>query len=312
MSETALDQTDPWSLLGTEALDHSAPLMPTGNLRKRQLISRFAQASQTTAAVLAVGVLGLVVWSVVTRGAKVLSLGFLTKSPPALGGGGGGIAPAIVGTALLVVVATAIAMPIGVLVALYLTEFADRRAARVIRLALDLLNGVPSIIIGLFVFELLVVGHGQKGLYGAIALAIIMLPLIARATQEVLLLVPPALREAAGALGVGHWRTVRGVVLPAALGGIVTATVLAVARAAGETAPLLLVSSIYSDSNGVTLNAFGPLPNIPVYIFNASESADPYGFARAWGAAFVLLSFILVASLGARALLGRSRAKLAQ
>jgi phosphate transport system permease protein len=124
------------------------------------------------------------------------------------------------------------------------------------------------------------------------------------------MLVPPTLREAAAALGVGHWRTVRGVVLPAALGGIVTATVLAVARAAGETAPLLLVTSIYSDSNGVTFNLFGPLPNIPVYIFNASENADPYGFARAWGAAFVLLSCILVASLSARALLGRSRAKL--
>ena len=136
-----------------------------------------------------------------------------------------------------------------------------------------------------------------------------MLPLIARATQEVLLLVPTSLREAAAALGVSRWRTVRGVVLPSVLGGILTATVLAVARAAGETAPLIFTSSIFG--NGVSLHIFGQaLPNIPVYIFTASEAADPYGFARAWGAALVLLGFILIASLGARALLSRTRSKL--
>jgi phosphate transport system permease protein len=206
--------------------------------------------------------------------------------------------------------ATAIAMPLGILTALYLTEFAGARAARAIRLVLDLLNGLPTIVVGLFVFGLLVVGYHQFGFAGSFALAIIMLPLIARATQEVLLLVPPSLREAADALGVSHWRTVRGVVLPTALGGILTATVLAVARAAGETAPLIFVSSIYG--NAVSVNPFGGqgLPNIPVYIFNASEAADPYGFARAWGAGFVLLAFILVASLAGRALLSRSRAKL--
>jgi phosphate transport system permease protein len=115
-------------------------------------------------------------------------------------------------------------------------------------------------------------------------------------------LVPPSLREAADALGVSHWRTVLGVVLPTARGGILTATVLAVARAAGETAPLIFLSSIFA--NTVSFNPFGgkALPNIPVYIFNVSEAADPYGFARAWGAALVLLAFILLASAGARAL----------
>lgn len=121
-----------------------------------------------------------------------------------------------------------------------------------------------------------------------------------------LLLVPTGLREAADALGVSHWRTIRGVVLPTARGGILTATVLAVARAAGETAPLLFVSSLYA--NTVSVNPFDTegLANIPVYIFNVSEAADPYGFARAWGAAFVLLMFILLTSLGARALGRRS------
>jgi phosphate transport system permease protein len=291
--------------LGAPATDPGDdPLAPSGHLHRRQLVSRLMEGSQTASALLAVGVLGIVVYSVASRGASVLSIGFLTKGPPQFVGiSGGGIAPEIVGTAVIVAMATAIAMPIGVLVALYLTEFAGRRSRPAIRLALDLLNGLPTIVVGLFVFGLLVVGHHQSGFAGSFALAIIMLPLIARATQEVLLLVPPSLREAADALGVSHWRTVLGIVLPSARGGILTATVLAVARAAGETAPLLLASSIAA-FNTVSVNPFGSkaLPNIPVYIFNVSEAADPFGFARAWGAAFVLLAFILVASLGARAL----------
>jgi phosphate transport system permease protein len=284
------------------------PLAPSDNLRRRQLVSRMVSASQTAAALLAIGVLGAVVYSVVSRAWSVLSFHFLTHDlpRPGLTTPGGGIAPAIVGTAELVAIATAIALPVGILIALYQTEFAGRRSKPAIRLALDLLNGLPTIIVGLFVFGLLVVGHHQSGFAGGFALSIVMLPLIARATQEVLLLVPPSLREAADALGVSHWRTVRGVVLPAARGGILTATVLAVARAAGETAPLILVCSLFA--NTLSTNPFGQLalPNIPVYIFTASESADPYGFARAWGAAFVLLSFILLANLGARAL-SRSR-----
>ncbi|MCL2770410.1 MAG: ABC transporter permease subunit, partial [Solirubrobacterales bacterium] len=173
-----------------------------------------------------------------------------------------------------------------------------------------LLNGLPSIIVGLFVFGLLVVGHHQSGFAGAFALSIIMLPMIARASYEVLLLVPTTWREGADALGVSRWRTVLGVVLPGAIGGMTTATVLAAARAAGETAPLLFTTSIVA--NGITVNMFGEaLPSIPGYIFKASEAADPYGYARAWGAALVLLSCILVASVGARTLLGRNRAKLA-
>jgi phosphate transport system permease protein len=288
--------------------DPAAPLTPSGNLRRRQLISKMAVGGATGSALLALGVLGIVIFAVVAKGASILSWDFLTKSPPAFGPGGG-IAPAIVGTAIIVGMATAIAMPIGVLVALYLTEFAGDRTSRAIRLTLDVLNGMPSIVIGLFIFGLLVVGHHQSGFAGSVALSIIMLPLIARSSQEVLLLVPNAQREAASALGVSHWRTVTGVILPSALGGIVTGTVLAVARAAGETAPLLLISSIYG--NNVTLDLFGhAVPNIPVYIFTLSEQADPSGFARAWGASLVLLAFILISSLSARALLARSRSKI--
>lgn len=293
----------------TQAPDPTAPLTPSGNLRRRRVINAFVELGANASALLAVGALGVVIASVVVRGAKALSIDFVTKSPPLFGGPGGGIAPAIVGTALLATVATAIAMPIAVLVAVYLTEFAGPRTARPIRLALDLLNGLPTVVVGLFVFGLLVAGHHQSGIAGSVALAIIMLPLIARASQEMLLLVPDHLREAADALGVSRWRTVVGVVLPAALGGIVTGTLLAVARAAGETAPLIFTSSIYS--NQMTFNIFGnALPNIPVSIFQLSEQPDPAGYARAWGAALVLLIFILVTNIGARALLARSRAKM--
>ena len=284
------------------------PLAPSDHLRRRQLISRLFSAGQTTAALLAVAVLGVVVYSVAARAASVLSIGFLTTAPPKIAGApGGGVAPEILGTIVIVAIATAIAMPMGILIGLYLTEFAGRKSRPTVRLALDLLNGMPSILVGLFVFGLLVVGHHQSGFAASFALAIIMLPLIARATQEVLLLVPLNLREAAEALGVSHWRTVLGVVLPTARGGILTATVLAVARAAGETAPLIFLSSLYNPSV-VSLNPFGVLglPNIPVYIFTASEADESSGFARAWGAAFVLLAFILLANIIGRTLNRRS------
>jgi phosphate transport system permease protein len=291
--------------------DPSRPLSASGRLRRRQLLSRLIEAGHTSSALLAVAILAVVVYSVASRGASALNIDFFVKGPPALPDTpGGGIAPEIIGTAVLMAMATAIAMPVGILIALYLTEFARPRIGHAIRLALDLMNGLPTVVVGLFVFGLLVVGNYQSGFAGALALAIVMLPLIARATQEVLLRVPNDLREAADALGVSRWRAVRGVILPTARGGILTATVLAVARASGETAPLIFTCSIFS--NTVSLRIFGQaLPNIPVYIFNASEAADPYGFARAWGAGLVLLLFILLASLAVR-MLSRSSSRLAR
>ena len=283
--------------------DPAAPLTPSGNLRRRQIFSRVAESGATVAAIIAVAVLGIVIYTVVSRGAAAISFDFLFTGTPT------GIGPAIVGTGLIVAVATAIAMPLGILVANYLTEFAGSRMAGPIRLALDLMNGLPSIIIGLFVFGILVNHRHQSGFAGSVALAIIELPLIARGTQEVLLLVPGSMREAADALGVSRWRSVLGVILPSALGGIVTATVLAVARAAGETAPLIIVDSIF-DGKSVSLNPFEVVPNIPVTIFTLSEEANPEGFTRAWGSGLVLVSFILFASLGARALLARSKRKM--
>jgi phosphate transport system permease protein len=255
----------------------------------------------------AVAVLGIMIATVVVHGASQISIGFLTKDPAVgLGALGGGIANAIVGTALIVAVATAIAAPIGVLIAIYLTEFSTQRFARPIRLALDLLNGMPSIVIGVFVYALLVEGGGQTGFAGSFALAMIMIPLIARASGEMMRLVPRELRDASHALGISRWRTIVGIVLPGALGGIVTGTVLAFARAAGETAPLLFTTSIFSGAT--TWNIFGqPIPNIPVTILTDSESGFPSDHARAWGAALVLVVFILVGNLSGRAMLARQR-----
>lgn len=276
--------------------------------RRRRIVNRMMEVVATVAALVAVAVLAIVVVSVAKRGAGAISWDFFTKPQALFGQPGGGIANAIVGTVLLVLMACAMALPVGVLTAIYLTEFAPPGVAVPIQVVIDVLAGLPTIVIGIFVYALLVIGHTQSGIAGAFALAIIMLPLIARATQEVLLLVPSTLREASLALGVRRWRTVLGVILPSSVGGILTGTVLAVARAAGETAPLLFTSSIFA--NTVQTDITKPLPNIPVLIFTYSEQPDPALHEQAWAAALVLMAFVLVASLAAKALLARSRRKL--
>jgi phosphate transport system permease protein len=283
-------------------------LTPTRRTKRRKLVNLLMQALATLAALAAVAVLALVVVSVGQRGASALSLDFFTKNAATFGQSGGGVANALVGSLVIVALATAIAVPVGILIALYVSEFAPPRIADLARLVLDVLNGLPSIIIGIFVFGLLVIGSGQAAWKGSFALAIIMLPLVARATQEVLALVPGTLREGALALGASRWRTVLGVVLPTSLGGILTGTVLAVARAAGETAPLLFTTSIAA--NAVTWDPRQPVLSIPVDIFALSESPDPADHARAWALGLVLISFVLVISLTARLLLARYRRKL--
>ncbi|MGB2874509.1 MAG: phosphate ABC transporter permease PstA [Gaiellaceae bacterium] len=277
-------------------------------VKRRRLVNRSAEAVALVAALAAIAVLGIVVWSVAKRGASELSWGFLTKDLPIYGQPGGGIGPLIVGSGILVGVATAIALPLGVLTALFLSEFAPRRVGPAIQLTLDLMNGLPSVIIGVFVFGLLVNHHKMSGYAGGFALSIVMLPLVARSTQEVLRLVPLAQREGALALGASRWRTVLGIVLPSALGGILTGTVLALARAAGETAPLLFTTAIFA--NTITTNIGQALPNIPVQIFYWSESADPQDHKRAWASALVLMVFVLLTSMVARLALARTRRKL--
>jgi phosphate transport system permease protein len=188
------------------------------------------------------------------------------------------------------------------------------RSARAITLALDLMQGLPTIVVALFIYGLIVIPqHKESGFAGSVALAIVMLPLIARSTVEVLLLVPDSQREAADALGVDRWRSVRGVILPAAMGGIATGSILAIARAAGETAPLLICNSIYA-SNVTELNPFGHgVPSIPMFILGVFDNASgPESLTGAWGAAFVLLALILLANIVARLLLARSRRRMSR
>jgi phosphate transport system permease protein len=290
------------------AADATVALRGGGRARRRRIVNRLVEWLATLAALAAVAMLSIVVWSVAKRGAGVLSWGFLTKDLPLFGQPGGGIAPLIVGSAILVGIATAIALPIGVCIAIFLQEFARGTVRAAIQLVIDLMAGLPSIVLGIFVFGLLVYGHPQNGLAGAYGLAIVMLPLVTRATQEVLRLVPNSHREGALALGASRWRTVLGVILPSTLGGIITGTVLAVARAAGETAPLLFVTSIYP--NTIQWDPRHALPNMPVQIFIWSESPDPNDHKRAWATALVLILFVLATSLVARAALARTRKNL--
>jgi phosphate transport system permease protein len=290
------------------AVEPTLSLRGDARVRRRRLVNRLAEGGATIAALAALFVLGVVVWSIAKRGAGELSWSFLTEDLPLFGQPGGGIAPLLVGSLVLVGLATAIALPVGVLIAVFLEEFASPGVRAPIQLAIDLLNGLPSIIIGVFVFGLLVYGHPQNGWAGSVGLAIVMLPLITRATQEVLRLVPTSHREGALALGASRWRTVVGITLPSAMGGILTGTVLAIARASGETAPLLFATSIFGRT--VNWNPGHALPNLPVQIFIWSESSIPEDHQRAWASALVLLIFVLVTSLAARLLLARTRRRI--
>ncbi len=263
------------------------------------------------AAAVALVILGIVVWSVAKRGASELNLDLITKTPVpfAIGNVQQGLANAFVGSLVIVGLATAMALPTGILIAIYVNEFAPAPVRNGIGLVLDVLNGIPAIVIGIFVFGLLVVGRGQSALAGSFALAVLMLPLVARSTIEVLALVPSSLREAGLGLGAPRWRTTLGIVVPQTVGGILTGAVLAVARIAGETAPLLFTSSV-GVSNAVQWNPSHALQTVPLSIFQLSEQPSPQDHARAWAAALVLVLFILVTSLTARMLANRSRRKL--
>jgi phosphate transport system permease protein len=287
---------------------HAAPLTATaGRARRRKAVSRMMEILATLAAVAAIAVLGLVIFGVARRGLPALSWSFLTEVPgsDAFGRPTGGIANSIVGTIIITAIATLIAVPFGVLVAIYTTEFASRRTAQTMRMVLNVLAGVPTIVIGVFMFGLLVVGNGYSAVAGAAALSVVMVPLIARSAEEVLLLVPAQLREGGMALGATRSRTVLTVILPTAVGGIVTATIVAIARAAGETAPLLFTTSIFA--NAVTTDPRQAMGSIPLTIFFDAENPSPQAQQQAWAAALVLIAIVLLCAIAGRLLSLRTR-----
>ena len=279
----------------------------SNGLRRRRIVERSFGIVAVGSAVIACGILLLVLGTLVYKGFSSLTLDFFTKARP-LFGEQGGVADALVGSALIVGMAMLMAIPVAVLVAIYMSEYAGPKVARTLKVILDVLNGVPAIVVGIFVFGVLVVGHGQSAVYGAFALAILMLPMVARATQEILEVVPRSLRDASFALGVTKWRTTWSIILPAAIGGILTGVVIAVARVAGETAPLLFTTSIAA--NEVSTNVTQALPTLPVTIFVFSESPDPGEQAAAWAAALVLIVFVLVMNVLAKLFAGRKRRQL--
>jgi phosphate transport system permease protein len=279
----------------------------SNRLGRRRVLEKLLGALGVLAALLACGMLFVVIGTVLFHGFRQLDLAFFTMPRP-LFGEEGGIADALVGSALIVGMAMLMAIPVAVLVAVYMSEYAGPRTSKALRVVLDVMNGVPAIVVGIFVFGLLVVGRGQSAVFGAFALAVLMLPMVARATQEILEIVPRSLRDASLALGVTKWRTTWYAVLPAALGGVLTGVVIAVARIAGETAPLLFTSSIAA--NAISVNVFEALPTLPVAIFVFSESPDPGEQAAAWAAALVLVGFVLLMNVLAKVFAGRKRRQL--
>ena len=294
------------------AADLSVLSRSNDRLRRRRFVNRGMELLAWLAAALAVLILGIVIFSVARKGLSELNLDLITKTqlqyaPPNVPQG---LANAFVGSLIIVGLATGMALPFGILIAIYVNEYAPRAIRNVVTLTLDVLAGVPAIVIGFFVFELLVVGHHQSGYAAGFALAVLMLPLVARSTMEVLALVPDSLREAALGVGAPRWRMTVGVVLPQTIGGVLTGATLAVARVAGETAPLLFTSSLVA--TGMQWNPSRPLASVPLSIYELTDSAEPADHARAWAAALVLILFILFVSLTARWLATRSRRKIAQ
>ena len=251
------------------------------------------------AAASSVAVLVAVLVHVIVQGLPALNLDFFTQRPSPFGETGGGVAPAIVGTLYMLAIAAIVGIPVGIGTGVYLSEFGRGNFAVAVRLAIDLIAGLPSIVVGVFVWALLVrqvVGQ-YSGLAGAVALAIIMVPIITRTVEEVLLLVPDSLREASFALGTPNWRTILRVVLPTARAGLVTGIMLSLARAGGETAPLLLTAL---GNDFLNLNLLRPMASLPVQIFNYAMSPYEDWHAKAWGSALVLIAVIGALSLVAR------------
>jgi len=272
----------------------------------RRTKNRIATTAMVLAFVLAVVPLVFVLYTVIAKGISIISWQFLTSPipPQVVPADVGGIGPAVLGTIEITAMATAMAVPLGILGAVYLHEYGGKGVlARLIAFMSDVMTGVPSIVMGLFLFSIWVLHFGFSGFAGALALACLMLPIVIRSTDEMLKLVPNPLREGSYALGATKARVTLTVVLPAAIGGIVSGALLAVARAAGETAPLLFTILTVTTANP---NIFsGPNTAIPAQIFSNATSPYVGAQSRAWGAALTLIVIAFVLMIAARIVTAR-------
>jgi phosphate transport system permease protein len=244
-------------------------------------------------------ILGYLVWN----GGKSLNFDFFTQLPKPVGEAGGGMANAIVGSLKLLFLAALMGLPVGLMSGVYLAEFGGKTFSYIIRYTTDLLNGVPSIVIGIFAYSLAVLPFKHfSALAGGVALGIMVIPITVRSTEEFLRAVPGSLREGAMALGASKWRTIATVVLPAAKGGIITGVLLALARVAGETAPLLFTAF----SNRFWSPGWGqPIASLPVMIYTYAIAPYDDWHRQAWAAGLILLALVLVANIGTRVVLSR-------
>ncbi|MFJ6394023.1 phosphate ABC transporter permease PstA [Streptomyces sp. NPDC091972] len=270
---------------------------------RRQAKDRVATALVWVAFLLAVVPLVSLVWSTISRGVKVLDFYFLTHSMGLVADSepGGGIYHAILGSLEQVGLATVIAAPIGVLTAIYLVEYGRGKLAKAVTFFVDVMTGIPSIVAGLFILSIMLMFDMEPfGFAGSLALAILMMPVVVRSTEEMLKLVPNELREASLALGIPKWRTILKVVLPTSIGGITTGIMLAIARIAGETAPVLLL--VWGNSL-INANPFeGAQQSLPLYIYQqyANSAGAGAAYDRAWAASLTLIAFVMILNLVAR------------
>jgi phosphate transport system permease protein len=266
--------------------------------RWRKLVSSLFVAFCALSVLAALVPLAFVLFFVISQGIRAVNLAFFLNMPKPVGEPGGGMANAIVGTLIVSGLAAVLAVPIGVVSGIYMSEYAGSRFASIVRFAADTLNGVPSIVIGVFAYGVAVLPFKQfSALAGGFALGVMMIPIIARTTEELLLLVPGSMREGALALGATRARAVFSVVLPAALPGIVTGVVLALARIAGETAPLLFTAF---NNRFFNTNLRQPISTLTVQVFTYAISPYEDWHRQAWAGALVLVSIVLVCSLLAR------------
>lgn len=269
----------------------------------RRLISNLFVVACGLSVLIALVPLAMILFFVVSQGVQALNVEFFTAMPEPVGEPGGGMLNAFVGTLILIGIAALIAIPVGIISGVYMSEYAGTRIATAVRFAADTLNGVPSIVIGIFAYGIAVLPFRQfSALAGGLALGVMMIPIIARTTEELLLLVPGSLREGALALGATRGRAVFSVIVPAALPGIITGIVLAVARIAGETAPLLFTSF---NNQFFSTDVRQPIASMTVQIFNYATSAYDDWIRQAWAAALVLVTFVLICSLLARVVTAR-------
>ncbi len=274
---------------------------------RRRVVNTLMLALVGAGTLLALSFLVAVLGYVLVRGGPALNLAFFIETPKPVGELGGGMANAIAGTLILVALAALLGLPVGIGAGVYLAEYGGQgRLATLIRFTIDVLSGIPSITIGLFAYTLIVLPmRSFSALAGAVALAVIMLPTVARATEEMVRLVPGSMREAGLALGIPRWKTVAWIVLPGARDGILTGAMLALARAAGETAPLLFTAF---GNRFWSFDPLQPIAALPLQIFVYAVSPYDDWHRQAWAGALVLVGLVLLLSTTARAFSARARA----